>query len=284
MWSSYFLIVAQSSLVLNHPLSQLPLLLSKLQKPFPPLEVAHPLLYLLPPLFLLPNLTLGRAGRPRSDCCLPCWRTRPGGFMPMRPSCSPVWLWVSGSWTQPPFLLGLEILPPNKTFPFSCISVLFCIASFSRLTGHCWKQAFALKLKMVCLKSFFLVVLVWMFEETKLVIYVKLATFGVRGSHYYTAESFYSRHRKLGLTLTDIISHHITIFHNIAILEVNTASQVMEFLRLKMITAVLRGAHYRFNGDWNTNVNMIKVQYWKNNLQKCSLCEWFIKLDLGHYK
>lgn len=61
-----------TSLILNHlPPAQLPLL-SKLQKP--PLEVAHPLLYLLPPLLLLPlpSLTLRRAERQRSDCCLPC--------------------------------------------------------------------------------------------------------------------------------------------------------------------------------------------------------------------
>lgn len=111
--------------------SQLPLL-PKLQKPCPILEVAHPLVYHLPLLLLLTLLilTLRRAGRQRSDCCLPCWRTRPGGFMPRRPSCSSVWLWVSGSWTQPLFLLGLEGLPPNKTSPFPCISVLFALHHF----------------------------------------------------------------------------------------------------------------------------------------------------------
>lgn len=88
--------------------SQLPLLLN-LQKPCPTLEVAHPLLYHLPPLLLLPLLIL-TLRRQRSDCCLPCWRTRPGGFMPRRPSCSSVWPWVSGFWTQALFLLGLEVL------------------------------------------------------------------------------------------------------------------------------------------------------------------------------
>lgn len=111
--------------------SQLPLL-PKLQKPCPTLEVAHPLLYHLPPLLLLPLLilTLRRAGRQRSGCCLPCWRTRPGGFMPTRPSCSSAWLWVSGSWTQPLSLLGLEFLPPNKPPLFPASVFFFALQHF----------------------------------------------------------------------------------------------------------------------------------------------------------
>lgn len=84
------------------PPSQPPLL-STLHLPCPPLEVALPLPSLPPPLpLLLPpppprSPTVWRPRRQRLDCCLPCWRTRPGGFMPRRPSCSSAWLWVSGA-------------------------------------------------------------------------------------------------------------------------------------------------------------------------------------------
>lgn len=134
--SSHFLIVPHSSLILNRSAPSQLSLLSKLQKPRPPLEVAHPLL-LLP----LPSLTWRRAVRQRSGCCLPCWRTRPGAFMPTRPSCSSVWLWVSGSWSQP--LFSCLVLLPNPSFPFSLHRCSCIIFRTNWLTCDCWKQAFA---------------------------------------------------------------------------------------------------------------------------------------------
>lgn len=76
---------------------------------FPPLPPSQPLdvavlllLPFLPPLPPLPphpppSPTVWRWGRQRWDCCPHCWRIRPGGFMPRRPSCSSVSPWVSGA-------------------------------------------------------------------------------------------------------------------------------------------------------------------------------------------
>lgn len=70
-----------------------------LHLPWPQPEVValsrlpHPLLLLpLPP----PRPVPWTAGRRRSACCPPCWRTRPGGSTARRPSCSSAWPWVSG--------------------------------------------------------------------------------------------------------------------------------------------------------------------------------------------
>lgn len=84
----------------RHSLSQPPLL-SPLHLPCPLLEVALPLLSLPPfPIPLLPpprSPITRRLGRPRWDYCLPCWRTRPGGFTRRRPSFSSASPWVSGA-------------------------------------------------------------------------------------------------------------------------------------------------------------------------------------------
>lgn len=161
------------------PPTQPPPLPSTLQLPCSPLEVALPLLYLLPPPLLpspLPSPTKWRPGRRRLEFCLPCWRTRPGGFMPRRPSCSSAWPWVSGacdtdsahtSRTQP---LGLEILflspPVSQCHYFSLIlpplNTLHGIISQHKLTERVCVRALldlfknepALCFKVNCLSPF----------------------------------------------------------------------------------------------------------------------------------
>lgn len=74
-----------------------PLLLSTHRLPsLLPLDVALFLPFLPPPLSP-PKPTMWRPKRPRWDCCLLCWRIRPGVFMLRRHLCSSAWLWVSGA-------------------------------------------------------------------------------------------------------------------------------------------------------------------------------------------
>lgn len=98
----------------RHSLSQPPLL-SPLHLPCPLLEVALPLHSLPPfPIPLLPpprSPITRRLGRPKWDYCLPCWRTRPGGFTRRRPSFSSASPWVSGACD-----VGWAHTPESKSF------------------------------------------------------------------------------------------------------------------------------------------------------------------------
>lgn len=108
----------------RHSLSQPPLLLP-LHLPCPLLEVALPLSLPPFPIPLLPpprSPIMRRLGRPRWDYCLPCWRTRPGGFTRRRPSFSSASPWVSGACD-----IGWAHTPESKSFR---------ISSFCFLTHH----------------------------------------------------------------------------------------------------------------------------------------------------